>query len=98
MDGVCSVIDVQEGKLVASISLATAEAEALMRINENRPYESNSYALYPGDVPIGGICGTPLVVYNRVFVGTTSGQVTALKLKFVDRDDSVRSSSRLTFA
>lgn len=80
VDGVLSIVDVLAGKLVASVSLATAEPEKLSRTHDDRPYEFMNYSPTPGETPVGGICGTPLVQGNNVYVGTTSGQIAAISL------------------
>jgi outer membrane protein assembly factor BamB len=80
IDGVLSIVDVLERNLVASISLATAESEKLSRTHDDRPYEFMNYSPDPGEAPVGGICGTPLVHGANVYVGTTSGQIAAISL------------------
>ena len=82
VDGVCSIVDVQGASLVASVSLATAETERLARANEGKEYTSDDFALYPGEpAPDGGICGTPLVDKDMLFVGTTDGIVVGVRLQ-----------------
>jgi outer membrane protein assembly factor BamB len=73
IDGVVSVIDIRHRKLVASVSLAAAEIE---RLKSTEPI--GAFPLGPWEPPIGGICGTPLVKGNRIFVGATSGRLVAI--------------------
>jgi len=80
VDGVLSVIDIVSTRLAASISLATPETETVTRHNAGKPYPAD-YSLLPGEVPVGGICGTPTVVGRRIYVGTTSGQLASIALK-----------------
>jgi outer membrane protein assembly factor BamB len=80
VDGVLSIIDTANARLVASISLAIPETEKVTRENAGRPYPAD-LALLPGEVPIGGICGTPLVAGDTIYVGTTSGDIASIVLK-----------------
>jgi outer membrane protein assembly factor BamB len=75
VDGRLSIVDLNSRRLVASISLATRT----IRIGPLDDAECDGiYPLYSRR-PLG-ICGTPAVWGNRVFVGTTSGDLFALDL------------------
>jgi outer membrane protein assembly factor BamB len=79
VDGVVSVVDLRLRKLLASISLATPEAER-RTFNSRAPSQQNNYGLYPGEPPMGGICGTPTVRDGIVYAGTTAGTLVAISL------------------
>jgi outer membrane protein assembly factor BamB len=80
VDGVCSILDVAAGSLAASISLTTAESERFSA-GSGDGKAGESFPLYPGDpAPDGGICGTPLIDREMLFVGTTDGVVIGVNL------------------
>lgn len=82
IDGVCSVIDVVAGSLVAAISLETAETERLAELNKSDEYSKENFALYPGEpAPDGAICGTPYSDDGMLFAGTTNGVVIGVQLE-----------------
>lgn len=80
VDGVLSLVDTKEEKLLASVSLATADAEKVARV---RPAgeDPEMFRLYPGEpAPDGAICGTPLASGRDLFVGTTDGSIAAIQM------------------
>lgn len=76
IDGRLSILDLNAKELVASISLATRK----IRLGPLDDAECNGeYPLYPGRRPLG-ICGTPTLLRDNVFVGTTSGELFAIDI------------------
>lgn len=74
VDGRISIVDLNRQELVASMSLATRE----LRLGPIDDFEgAPAYALAPRRRPLG-ICGTPTVAEDRVFVGTTCGDLFAI--------------------
>lgn len=77
VDGVLSVVDIPNRKLVASISVATANREKTSVVS----FDSDVFALAPGEPPPdGAVCGTPLFVNGRIFLGTTDGELVGIDL------------------
>lgn len=80
VDGVCSIIDVRAERLVASVSLVTADTERLIVANQEL-HEEETFALYPGEpAPAGAICATPAFDGNNLVIGTTDGDLAAIEL------------------
>lgn len=85
VDGVCSIIDVRAERLVASVSLATADTERLIAANRET-YGEETFALYPGEpAPAGAICATPAFDDNMLVIGTTGGDLAAIELNLDER-------------
>lgn len=83
VDGVCSIVDVETGRLSASISLVTAENERFFQ--EPDQSSDETYRLYPGEpAPAGGIVGTPFNTGSALFVGTTDGQIARVELAWIE--------------
>lgn len=76
VDGVLSVVDVTEGKLIASVSLATKDTKYSAIGDDSR---DKAYDLTPGRRALG-ICGTPTVLDGIAYVGTASGDLVAIQL------------------
>jgi outer membrane protein assembly factor BamB len=76
IDGVVSIVGLKEEALIASVSLADHDVR-FGPVDDVR--RRQTYALYPRRRPLG-ICGTPTVSDEVMFVGTTSGELVAIEL------------------
>lgn len=80
VDGVLSIIDSDEQKLLASVSLATAATERLSESDAEKIGEP-TFKLYPGEpAPEGAICGTPFSSDGTIYVGTTDGTLASIRM------------------
>lgn len=80
VDGVLSIIDSDEQKLLASVSLATAATERLRESDAGETGEP-TFKLYPGEpAPEGAICGTPVSSDGTIYVGTTDGTLASIRM------------------
>ena len=77
VDGVVSIVDVKSAKLVTSVSLTNRQVKSLEIDNVAR--EDQTFPLYPRSRP-RGVCGTPAVLGNVIYVGTTSSDLFAIEL------------------
>ncbi|MFT2093265.1 PQQ-binding-like beta-propeller repeat protein [Acidiphilium multivorum] len=89
IDGRLSIIDLNDKVLLAFISLAKGKLkfEPFDDLQCDRPYP-----LGPRRRPLG-ICGTPTIVEDSVFVGTTSGELFAINLRSVNDSAHSRCNS-----
>ena len=79
VDGVCSIVDIRNMRLMASVSLVTADKE---RSSVSDHADEQDFKLYPGEpAPAGAICGTPAFSGKSLVIGTTDGALASISIQ-----------------